>query len=84
VTGYPIKAVDGEIGHVHSFLVDDRSWAIRDMVVETGHWYSGKEIRIPTSQIERISYMEAKVIVTLTMAEIDKTAEHELAEAGTG
>jgi len=84
VTGYPIQAVDGVIGHVSSFLVDDRSWAIRDMVVETGHWYSGKEIRIPTSQIERISYMEAKVIVTLTMAEIDKTAEHELAEAGTG
>ena len=84
VTGYPIQAVDGVIGHVSSFLVDDRSWAIRDMVVEAGHWYSGKEIRIPISQIERISYMETKVIVTLTMAEIERTAEHELAKAGTG
>jgi len=28
--------------------------------------------------------METKVIVTLTMAEIERTAEHELAKAGTG
>jgi hypothetical protein len=84
VTGYPIKAIDGEIGHVSSFLVDDRSWAIRDMVVETGHWYSGKEIRIPVGEIERISYMEAQVIVNLSKAEIERTPDHELAKAGTG
>jgi hypothetical protein len=82
VTGYPIQAVDGVIGQVGSFLVDDRSWAIRQVVVETGHWYSGKEIRIPTSQIERISFRNAKVIVTLTKAEIEQTADHELAKAG--
>jgi hypothetical protein len=84
VTGYPIQAVDGVIGQVSSFLVDDRSWAIRQMVVEAGHWYSGKEIRIPISEIERISFREAKVIVTLTKAEIEKTAEHALAKASAG
>jgi hypothetical protein len=85
VTGYPIQAVDGVIGKVSSFLVDDRSWAIRDVVVEAGHWYSGKEIRIPIGQIERISYRETKVIVTLTKAEIERTAEHQTAKAsGTG
>jgi hypothetical protein len=84
VTGYPIQAVDGLIGHVSSFLVDDRSWAIRQMVVEAGHWYAGKDIRIPISNIERISYRESKVIVTLTKAEIGRTAEHGLAKAGAG
>jgi hypothetical protein len=84
VTGYPIQAVDGIIGHVSSFLVDERSWAIREMLVETGHWYAGKEIRIPIDQIERISYRESKVIVTFTRAELEKTAEHQLARAGTG
>jgi hypothetical protein len=84
VIGYPIQAVDGVLGHVRSFMVDDRSWAIREMIVEAGHWYSGKEIRIPVSQIERISYLDSKVIVTLTMAEIEKTVEHELVKAGVG
>jgi hypothetical protein len=84
VIGYPIRAFDGELGHVRGFVVDDRSWAIREMIVEAGHWYSGKEIRIPVSQIERISYLESKVIVTLSMAEIEKTAEQELAKASAG
>ena len=42
-------------------MVDDKSWAIRELVVETGHWYSGKEILISPSKIERISHEESKV-----------------------
>jgi len=36
ITGYPIQATDGEIGHVKGFLVDDRSWAIRELIIEAG------------------------------------------------
>jgi len=82
VAGYPIEATDGKIGHVTGFLVDDRSWAIRELVVEAGHWYSGKEIRIPASKVERISYKESKVIVSLTKADIQNTAEHAVASTG--
>jgi len=83
VTGYPIEATDGKIGHVAGFIVDDRNWAIREVVVEAGHWYSGKEIRIPISKIERISYNETKVVVALSKADIQRTAEHAVAMAGT-
>ncbi len=72
------------IGHVTGFLVDDRSWAVRELVVETGHWYSGKEVRIATDKVNRISYQEARVHVSLTKADIQKTAEHELARASAG
>jgi hypothetical protein len=84
VTGYHIQASDGAIGHVSGFLVDDRSWAIRELVVETGHWYSGKEILISPGKIERISYEDSKVFVNLTKADIQRTAENALAAAGTG
>jgi len=80
VTGYPIEATDGKIGRVAGFLVDDRSWAIREVVVEAGHWYSGKEIRIPVSKIERISYKETKVFVNLSKADIDRTAKDGVAK----
>jgi hypothetical protein len=82
VTGYPIQAADGEIGHVKGFLVDDRSWAIRELVVETGHWYSGKEIRLSTDKVNWISYNQSKVHVNLLKADIQETAEHELATVG--
>jgi hypothetical protein len=71
-----LEATDGKIGHVAGFLVDDRNWAIRELVVEAGHWYSGKEIRIPTSKVERISYKDMKVFVNLSKADIHKTPEH--------
>jgi hypothetical protein len=35
ITGYHIKAVDGEIGHVQGLLVDQESWAIRYVFVNT-------------------------------------------------
>ena len=80
VIGYNIQSVDGEIGHVSSFLVDDRSWAIHELVIETGHWYSGKEILIPISKVKRISYEESKVFVSLTKADIQQTVENEISQ----
>lgn len=79
VTGYPIQAADGEIGHLKGFLVDDRSWAIRELAVECGHWYAGKEIRIATDKVSWISYADSKVHVSLTQADIERTPEHALA-----
>ena len=78
VTGYHIHSIDGEIGHVSSFLVDDMSWAIRELVIETGHWCSGKEILISPSKVNRISYEEAKVFVSLTKSDIQQTMENEV------
>ena len=72
------------IGHVGGFLVDEMNWAIRELAVEAGHWYSGREILISPSKIERIGYEESKVFVNLTKADIQRTGENEVAQAGTG
>jgi hypothetical protein len=82
VTGYHIHAVDGVIGHVTGFLVEPRSWAIGKMVVEAGHWYYGREILISPDKIDRISYEDSSVFVNLTKADIQGTAEFEVARAG--
>lgn len=84
VTGYAIEASDGAIGHLSGFLVDDRSWSIVNLVVETGHWYAGKEIFISPAKVARIGYVESKVFVNLTMADIRATSENDLVKAGTG
>jgi hypothetical protein len=81
VTGYRIEATDGTIGTVSDFLMDGKTWGIRDLVVETGHWYAGKEVYIRPAHIERVSYEESKVFVRLTQAEIRDTAEHHVARA---
>jgi hypothetical protein len=80
VTGYHVQAVDGTMGHVSGFVVDARSWAIRELSVETGHWYAGREILISTDAVERIGYDESKVFVSLTQTEIRQAAESGLAK----
>ena len=84
VTGYAIQTSDGPIGHVTGLLVDDRSWAVRELVVETGHWYAGKEVFVAPSKIERISYEDSEVAVNLTKADIQRTAENAVAKSGNG
>ncbi len=78
VDGYDIQTVDGPIGHISGFMVDDRSWAIQELVVQTGSWFSGKEVLISVSKIKRISYEESKVYVSLTKEDIQLTADHEI------
>lgn len=43
VAGDHIEANGGEIGHVHSLLADEESWAIRSLVVSTSHWRLGHD-----------------------------------------
>jgi sporulation protein YlmC with PRC-barrel domain len=82
INGYEIQTTDGTIGQVSGLMVDDQSWRIHELVVEAGHWYSGKEVLIAPSKIERISYEESKVFVSLTKEDIRQTAANQLAGAG--
>ena len=42
VSGYHIHAADGEIGHVEDFIIDDETWAIRYLIIDTRNWWPGK------------------------------------------
>jgi len=75
ITGYHIQTHEGAIGHVTDFMIDDKSWAIRHLVVETGHWYAGKEIVISPTHVERISYEESTVFVNVTKETIRDAPE---------
>lgn len=81
VAGYEIEASDGPIGRVVDFLVHEKTWAIQELVVEAGHWYSGKEILIPINKVKSISFDESKIHVYLTKEDIEKTGEHHIAHA---
>jgi hypothetical protein len=82
VNGYHIKASDGTIGHVCDFMMDDRSWVIGQLVVKIGHRFSGNEVQIPPSAVDRISYDESTVFVNLTSQEVEQSPAHELPAAG--
>ena len=82
MNGYHLRASDGTVGHVCDFMMDARSWAIGQLVVKTGHRLSGKEVLIPTSQVDRISWDDSTVFVNLTKEAVEQSPEHHLTPAG--
>ena len=76
VTGYHIHATDGEIGHVEDFIIDDETWAIRYLVIDTRNWWPGKKILVSPEWIEQINWSAAKVIVNLSRESIKQAPEY--------
>lgn len=84
MTGYHIVAVDGEVGHVDDFLVDEQ-WNVRYLVVDTSNWIGGRSVLISPTAIEKLDSPEKHIFVKLTRAQIQaspsvETADIELVE----
>ena len=81
ITDYSICATDGAIGNVSGLTVNDRSWSVHHLVVDVGHWYSAREVLIPTHMVRQISYEDSTVYVNLTRADIERAGETEATAA---
>ncbi len=66
VSRYYVHASDGDIGHVQGMLVDDETWVIRYLVVNTSNWWLGHKVLVAPQWIEIVSWLEATVSVDLT------------------
>jgi len=82
INGYQVQTSDGAIGHVTDFVMDDENWAICHLLVETGHWFSGKEIVLSPKNIDRISYEKSTVFVKETKETILEAPEYHVSPLG--
>ena len=76
VSGHHIQALDGEIGHVEDFIIDDETWAIRYLIVDTHNWWPGKKVLVSPRWIERVSWGERKVFINLPRETIKNSPEY--------
>ena len=76
VSGYHIQAADGDIGHVEDFIIDDETWAIRYLIIDTQNWWPGKKVLVSPQWIERVSWSESTVFVNLTREAIRQSPEY--------
>ncbi len=61
VKGYHIHATDGDIGHVENFLIDDASWGIRYLIVDTRNWWPGQHVLMSPYAVRDISWRDHEV-----------------------
>ncbi|MGB8377871.1 MAG: PRC-barrel domain-containing protein [Rhodanobacteraceae bacterium] len=70
VMGYHVHASDGDIGHVQSLLVDEQTWAIRYLIVNTSNWWLGHQVLIAPEWIRDVSWSDRMVSLDLTRQKI--------------
>lgn len=77
VLAYQIHATDGPIGHVSGLLVDDETWSIRYIVVNTSQWWVGHHVLLSPEWIDDIAWSDARLSVNLTRAQLQGAPPYE-------
>ncbi|MEO6950885.1 MAG: PRC-barrel domain-containing protein [Polyangia bacterium] len=80
VTHYGVQATDGHIGRISDFIVDDETWNIRYVVVDTSPWWTGKHVLVSPSWVKRVSWSDREVHFAVSREAIKTAPEW---EAGT-
>jgi len=73
VTGYHVHAKDGDIGHIYDFVIDDHTWQLLYLVIDTHNWLGGKKVIIPITHILKVEWDNAKVYIDLTISAVKKS-----------
>ena len=73
VRGYHVQGSDEAIGHVEDFIVDDETWEIRYLVIDTSNWWFGQKVLVAPHWASCISWPERKLYVDLSRQAIKKS-----------
>jgi uncharacterized protein YrrD len=77
VIGYDIHATDGSIGEVEDFIVEDTTWKIHFLVVETGNWFSEKKVLISPMWIKNVKWQEQEITINHSKDEVKNSPEYD-------
>ncbi len=72
VSGYSILSLNDDSGHVKDFLLDDQSWQLKYLEVDTRDWIPGKKALVPIQWLEEIDWASNEVHLNLKK----ETLEH--------
>ncbi len=75
VRGYDIQGSDEAIGHVEDFIVDDETWEVRYLVIDTSNWWFGKRVLVAPRWASRISWEERVVHIEMSRDSIKHSPE---------
>ena len=75
--GYYVAATDGDLGHVADLLIDDASWTIRHLVVDTRNWLPGRKVLIGPDRLRSVDWIERTIALDLSRREIEASPAYD-------
>jgi sporulation protein YlmC with PRC-barrel domain len=77
VIGYDVEAEDGEVGKIDDLLLDDESWTVSYLVVETRGFRPGEKVLISPEWIDAVDWQGSHVHVDVTCSSMETAPEYE-------
>jgi sporulation protein YlmC with PRC-barrel domain len=77
VLGYGIRAQDGEIGHVEDLVVEERTWLVRYLAIDTRNWLPGRKVLVSPWWIDDVSWPDRRVTVGLRRRAIENSPRYD-------
>jgi hypothetical protein len=76
ICGYHVSARNGDIGHVEDLILDDETWLIRYIVVDTHNWLPGRKVLLAPDWFFDFNWREAKAYTELSKAAIKDSPDY--------
>ncbi len=77
VLGFHIRALDGEVGHIDDFLVDNENWAIRYLLADTSNFIGGKWVLISPEWARNVDWNGLMINVDMNKEQVKKSPEYD-------
>jgi hypothetical protein len=77
LTGFHIHAIDGDIGHLADFILDDSSWHIRYLLVDTHNWLPSRKILLPPSAVTGIDWRARVIEINATRQQVKNSPPYD-------
>jgi hypothetical protein len=77
VVGYQVEARDGSIGHIEDLIVDNRSWSVNYLEIDTRDWWpGGKKVLLARQWVEGVSWEKRAVEIDVCRDTIKEAPEY--------
>ncbi len=75
--GSHLHARDEVIGHIDDMIIDDDTWRIRDLLIDTSDWVGGRWVFVPVSLIVATDWSARKITVSATGEQITTAPQYQ-------
>ncbi len=78
VAGYRIHAQDDDVGLVEDFLVEEETWIIRYLVIDTSTWIPGsKRVIVEPNWVDQVRWDDRSISLRMTKEQIENSPEYD-------
>ena len=63
------------LGHVDEIYFDDRSWNVRYLVLDVGHWMKNRKVLVAPVAFRGVDWQNGRILIDLTREQIERSPD---------